>query len=47
MNNLHFNHDWEKLSNKPFEYDGKDKDKEENAMFLYVCLECNETKIDF
>lgn len=34
-------HDWEKLSNTPYEYDGKD------PMYLYVCLDCKETKIDF
>lgn len=48
MNNNHFHfHDWEKVSNKPFEYDSSIKHTEENAMYLYVCLECEETKIDF
>jgi len=33
-------HDWENVSLKPFEWDG------EEPMFLYHCLNCEETKVD-
>lgn len=36
-------HEWEKTSNKPFEYEGSARE----PMYLYHCLNCEETKIDF